>query len=321
MKIRRMIRVPDNATLVLAHLVRDGGKDPNAYLDSLEVETSVVNTQTVVRWHRIGHDATLGKPDTEKLIDKLILLLIDFACTRKERDEAVLAVTKTGSTQAFAALQEKARRLFTTSATTGEVGELMLYFLAEHLLKYPQVLCKFPLKTNPNVHAHGADGVHASVDPVTNHLRLHWGEAKLYQNLGAAVEDCFSSLSELILEPTGAKKTKRRDVELLRDYIDLSEPGLEMAFRSYLDPDNVLSKKVCYCGLALIGFDLADYNALTNEVAKKEVASISARVQDWTAKIKASLEKHELVGITIDVFCIPFPSVQAFRDAFLKRLG
>jgi hypothetical protein len=66
---------------------------------------------------------------------------------------------------------------------------------------------------------------------------------------------------------------------------------------------------------------LADYNALTNEVAKKQVASISARVQEWTAKIKASLEKHELVGITIDVFCIPFYSVQAFRVAFLKRLG
>ena len=94
--------IPDTATLVLAHLVRDGGKDPHAYLDSLEVETSVVNTQTVIRWHRIGHDATLDRPDTEKLIDKLILLLVDFACTRKERDEAVLAVKQTGSMQASA---------------------------------------------------------------------------------------------------------------------------------------------------------------------------------------------------------------------------
>jgi len=312
---------PDAATLVLAHLVRDGGKDPHAYLDSLEVETSIVNTQTVIRWHRIGHDATLDRPDTEKLIDKLICLLVDFSCTRQERNEAVLAVKDTGSMQAVSALHEKARRLFTTSATTGEVGELMLYFLAEHLLKYPQILCKFPLKTNPNVHAHGADGVHASVDPVTGHLRLHWGEAKLYQQLGAAVDDCFSSLSELILEPLGAKKTKRRDVELLRDYIDLSEPGLELALRAYLDPDDTLSKKIRFCGLALIGFDLADYNAMTNELAKKEVTAVSARVQKWAAKIEASVEKHELIGITIDVFCIPFPSVEAFRAAFLKRLG
>lgn len=311
----------DTATLELAHLVRDCGKDPNAYLDCLEVETLVVDSQTVIRWHRIGHDATLDKPDTEKLIDKLILLLIDFACTRKERDEALLAVAKTGSGQAFAALQEKARRLFTSSGTTGEAGELMLYYLAEHLLKYPQILCKFPLKTNPNVHAHGADGVHASVDPSTGHLRLHWGEAKLYQRLDKAVDDCFSSLSELILEPSGAKKTKRRDIELLRDYIDLNEPGLEEAFRSYLDPDDALSKKVRYCGLALIGFDLVDYNALTKEVAKKEVAAVTARIENWAAKIKASVVKYDLTEITIDVFCIPFPDVQKFRDAFLKRLG
>ena len=312
---------PDFATLVLAHLVRDGGRDPSAYLDSLEVDTQVVNTQTVIRWHRIGHNVTLDKPDTEKLIDKLILLLIDFACTRGELHEANTAYVNTGSGQAFGTLQEKARRLFTTSSKTGEPGELMLYFLAEHLLKYPQVLCKFPLKTNPNVHAHGADGVHASVDPATGHLRLHWGEAKLYQQLGAAVDDCFSSLSELILEPPGAKKTKRRDVELLRDYIDINEPDLEMALRAYIDPDDTLSKKVRFCGLALIGFDLADYNALTDEVANKNAAAVSTRVQAWEAKIKASVNKYKLMGITIDVFCVPFPSVQAFRNAFLKRLG
>ncbi|MFZ2278601.1 MAG: DUF1837 domain-containing protein [Prosthecobacter sp.] len=307
--------------LILDHLVRDEGKDPLAYLDSLEVETSIANTNTIVRWHRIGHSATLDQPDTEKMIDKLILLLVDFACTRKERDEAVLNVQQTGSTQALTALVERARRLFTTSANTGEVGELMLYFLAEHLLKYPQVLCKFPLKTNPNVHAHGADGVHASVDPKTGHLRLHWGEAKLYQKLGPALDDCFSSLSELILEPTGAKKTKRRDVELLRDHIDLNEPGLEKAFRSYLDPDNTLSKKVRYCGLALIGFDYPNYDNLTKQFANQEVAAVSSLIQAWAARIKSSVEKHELIGISIDLFCIPFVSVETFRSAFLKRLG
>jgi len=306
---------------ILADLVRDGKKDPLAYLDCLEVETLIANTQTLVRWHRIAHDATLDKPNTEKMLDKLILLLVDFACTRKEIDEALLEVQKTRSGQAFAALVEKARRLFTMSATTGEVGELMLYFLAEHLLKYPQVLCKFPLKTNPNVHAHGADGVHASVDPQTGHLRLHWGEAKLYKNLGAALDDCLSSLSELILEPPDAKKTKRRDVELLRDHIELNDPRLEEAFRSYLDPDNILSNKVRYCGLALVGFDYPNYENLTKQVANQEVAAVSRLVQTWAAKVKSSVEKHELIGITMDLFCIPFISVESFRAAFLKRLG
>ena len=304
-------------------LVRDDGDDASAYLDTLEVESIIDGTQTLVRWHRICHDVTLDKPDTEKLLDKLFKLLIDFACTRKELADALASPVpgKPPSGQAFSALQEKARGLFTTSSTTGEVGELLLYFLAEHLLKYPQVLCKFSLKTNPNVHAHGADGVHASVDPSTQHLRLHWGEAKLYQKLGNAVNDCCESLSELILQPPGAKKSKKRDIELFRDFIKLENPALEMAIRAYLDPDKPLSNKVRFCGLAVIGFDLEDYDALTKEVAQKETTAIAARTAKWAKKFKKSVEDYKLTGITIDAFCIPFPSVQDFRDAFLKRLG
>lgn len=307
--------------LQLSPLLRDGNADPNAYLDTIQAESIIEGTQTVVRWHRIGHNVTLDEPDIEKLIDKLFWLLIDFACTREELSEALEKGKKTGSGQAPAALQEKARRLFTKNPNTGEPGELLLYFLAEHLLKYPQVLCKYPLKTNPNVHAHGADGVHASVDSKTGHLRLHWGEAKLYSNIQKATDDCFASLNEMILEPVTAKKTKRRDVELMRDYLELNDPILEAAIKNYLDPDDVLSKKVRFCGLALIGFDLADYRSLTSEIAKAELLGISKRVADWTNKIKSSVNKHQLIGITIDAFCIPFHSVQAFRDAFLKRLG
>ena len=305
----------------IQRLIRAGNCDPMAYLDTIESESNVGNTKTIIRWHRIGHDVTLGKPDIEKLIDKLFSVLIDFACTRKELEDASKKFNQSRSSQAFGELHEKARRLFTSATKSGEPGELLLYFLAEHLLKYPQVLCKFPHKTNPSVHAHGADGVHASVDPITGHLRLHWGEAKFYQKLGTAIDECFESLNELIREPPGAKKTKRRDVELLRDFIALNDPELEQAFKSYLDPDNLLSKKVCYCGLALSGFDLADYGTLSLEIAKGQTSAISARIADWSGKIKSALQKYELVGVTIDAFCIPFPSVQDFRNEFLKRLG
>jgi len=307
----------------LAELVRDDGKSPAAYFDTLEGQAELEGTQTVVRWHRVCHDATLDRPDTAKLIDKLFRLLIDFACTREELAEALAAVKKGGSAsgQAFAALQEKARRLFVTSPTTGEVGELLLYYLAEHLLKYPQVLCKFPLKTNPNVHAHGADGVHASIDPMTGHLRLHWGEAKLYGDLAKAVDDCFASLSEMILEPPAAKKTKQRDIELLRDNVSLNEPKLEEAIRGYLNPDEVRSNKVKFCGIALVGFDFADYAALTKEVAQKDAKAIALRTAKWQEKLKSSVQKHELLGVTIDAFCIPCVSVKDLRAAFLKHLG
>jgi hypothetical protein len=307
----------------LKELVRDDNKSASAYLDTLEAEAKLAGTQTIVRWHRICHDATLDRPDITKLVDKLLKLLIDFACTRQELAEALANVEKKSSAsgQSFAALYEKARRLFAPSSTTGEVGELLLYYLAEHSLKYPQVLCKFPLKTNPNVHAHGADGVHASIDPATGHLRLHWGEAKLYGDLAKAVDDCFASLSELILEAPTAKKTKRRDIELLRDNVSLNDSKLEEAIRDYLDPDELRSNKVKFCGIALVGFDLADYAALTKEVVQKDANAIALRTAKWQQKLQSSVQKHELLGVTIDAFCIPFVRVQDFRDAFLKRLG
>ena len=125
----------------------------------------------------------------------------------------------------------------------------------------------------------------------------------------------------MILEPPTAKKTKRRDVELLRDHINLNESKLEQAIRDYLDPDEVRSNKVKFCGIALVGFDLGDYAALTTEVAQNDANAIALRTVKWKEKFKSALQKHELLGVTIDAFCIPFANVKDFRAAFLKRLG
>ena len=183
------------------------------------------------------------------------------------------------------------------------------------------MLCKMPHKTNPNMHAHGADGVHASVHPSNGHLRLHWGEAKLYKTLEAAVEDCCSSLAELLLGPADAKKTKTRDIELLRDFVDLENPELEGAIRSYLHPDNRLSNNVEFCGLALVGFNIEDYETFCTDFAAKKTAEVAARITEWSGRLQAAVEKHKVVNLTIDAFCIPFSKVQDLRDEFLRVLG
>lgn len=73
----------------------------------------------------------------------------------KARDE------KWNSGEAVAALHEEAKRSFTDLALTGEGGEMLLFLLAERLLKLPQILCKMDLKTDTRLHYHGADGVYA----------------------------------------------------------------------------------------------------------------------------------------------------------------
>jgi len=313
---------PDILAAELERLVRGiADDDVSAYLESFATETTATGTKALIRWHRLTHDATLNQPQIEKLVGKLFHQLVNFACTRSEIEAASQRYEEHGTAEGFSALQEKARRLFTHAETTGEVGELLLYFLAERLLRYPQVLCKMPHKTNPNMHAHGADGVHGSVHPEHGHLRLHWGEAKLYTQLGKALDECCASLAELLLSPAGAAKSKTRDIELLRDFMDLENPAIEEVLQQYLDPDRVLSNKVEFCGLAVVGFDLADYEALCQEVVEARTELIAARVEAWSEKLAKALGKHALVGLTIDVFCIPFKDVGALRSEFLRVLG
>ena len=306
-----------------AHLLRRAelSDEVSSYLETICVETQLPGTNTQIRWHRIAHDATLDKPDVEKLIAKLMKLLIDFACPRSEIDAAHEKLRRTGSAEGFSGLQEKARRLFTKAERAGEVGELLLFYLAERHLGYPQVLCKMPLKTNPNVHAHGADGVHASLNPATGHLRLHWGEAKLWADFNAALKDCCLSLQEMLLSPPGSKKTKTRDLELLKDNLDLKNPVVEAVIMQYLDPDHTLSNKVEFCGLALVGFNYDEYAALCGEFKQPDTPSVSARTQQWAEKIKMALEAHQLIGLCIDTICIPCSSVDDIRSRFKDALG
>jgi hypothetical protein len=71
----------------------------------------------------------------------------------------------------------------------------------------------------------------------------------------------------------------------------------------------------------VVGFDLADYSVLTEEVTKKATPAIAKRTENWSKTFAASLAKHKLTHAVVDVFCIPFTDVQEFRSAFLKRLG
>jgi hypothetical protein len=298
-------------------LVRYGNEDPDSYLKTVGSSVRVDEMDTEIRFHHVAHDATLNVPDFKKLADKLIGLLMDFACTRGEKDKALALTTATGSGEAFSRLHEKARHLFVTSDNSGEPGELLLYFLTERTLRFPQILCKFPHKTSTEMHTHGADGVHASLDPNTGHLRLHWGESKFVSRWSSALGDCLTSIVDLILQPTGAKKKTDRDIELLRDWVDLGNTNLEKAICDYLDPDKAQSNLIKYCGVCVIGFDADDYGELLSD----DGAKMKELVQSCCKSIQKAVEKRKLEKIRLDFFCIPCSSVEAFKAAFIERLG
>lgn len=245
----------------------------------------------------------------------------DYAIPRSQIAKARARDAKYRSTEAVTALVEQARRSFTDLEKTGEGGEMLLFLLAERFLKLPQILCKMDLKTDSRMHYHGADGVYAGV---TNDgiLKLFWGESKIYKDANAAINDCLTSLAPFLVEPEHEDAERERDLILLSDKADLSDPALTVAIKRYFDKSSVMSKRVRYCGVALVGFDGDCYpgdevKAVVDEIAK----AAREGLESWRPIIGKRLKEEKLQQVEIELFCLPLPSAEEFRTAFLKAMG
>lgn len=245
----------------------------------------------------------------------------DYAVPRSQLAKAKARDTKFRSTEAVTALVEQARRSFTDLAKTGEGGEMLLFLLAERFLKLPQILCKMDLKTDSRMHYHGADGVYAGSSP-DGILKLYWGESKVYKDAATAIRDCLSSLAPFLNEAEHEGASRERDLILLSDKADLSDPALTDALKRYFDKASPMSKRVKYCAVALVGFDAAFYPGDEVEAIADQIAEAArAGLKSWITAIGGRLKTEKLEKIEIELFCIPLPSADAFRSAFLRAMG
>jgi hypothetical protein len=245
----------------------------------------------------------------------------DYAIPRSQLAKAKARDARYNSTEAVGALVEQARRSFTDLAKTGEGGEMLLFLLAERFLKLPQILCKMDLKTDSRMHYHGADGVYAGVTS-DGILKLYWGESKIYKDAGAAIRDCLSSLAPFLIEPESEGAQRERDLILLSDKADLNDPALTDALRRFFDKSSIMSKRVKYCGVGLVGFDGGFYPtdeaaAVADDIAK----AARGGLEIWRAGIRQRLEVEKLEKLEIELFCLPLPSAEDFRAAFLRAMG
>jgi Cap4 SAVED domain len=290
------------------------------HLSLVKKDIAIVDSKTTLHVHCLTVDA-MGKVQLARLAEYMRDTLTDYAIPRSKLQTAKDRDAKFKQTSAVTKLHHQALNLFTDLANTGEGGEMLLYLLAERYLKIPQVLCKMDLKTDTAMHYHGADGVYASArnDGI---LKLYWGESKIYKDASDAIRDCLKSLTPFLQAPEGEDSERERDLILLSDKADLSDEKLTGAFRKYFDTSSPKSNRVEYCGVALVGFNCdcyppKDAKAVADEVAKKAEAAIEA----WSKQIKNRADTEKVHDIEIQFFCIPLPSADDFREAFLKALG
>jgi hypothetical protein len=214
-------------------------------------------------------------------------------------------------------LQREARALFTDLDTSGEGGEMLLYLLLEIELGLPQLLCKMPLKTNPQVHYHGVDGVHGSLDS-NGDLGLYWCESKLHARVSDAVRECFESLSPFLLD--NGSDASEQDLLLVRDNLDTGDPKLTEVLKRYLEDDAPESKRRIIKGACLVGFSLDDYPDPFADDGVSVLETAVEQMNRWFGAVAKRIKHHKLEKFEIEVFCIPMPSVADFRKAVKKHL-
>lgn len=310
---------------LIAELLRTSEQEIKSYITEVVSHVNLQDTKAVSHCYFLTLDGN-GRPQTKDFARFVARHVADYAIPRKEFAEAQEYDRQHNTSVKTAQLIKKAEGLFTSLKKTGEGGEMLLYILVQEFLKLPQLLCKMPLKTNPELHVNGADGIHVSVETNTSGqdiLSLYWGESKLYKSLSDAISKCFESLKDFLLSDGGADAPAERDLQLLRGNLDVVDERLEAVLLKYLDKDDPLHNQVSYKGVCLIGFDYDKYPATPNSDTTEQVKQkIEQEIEAWSTSVIGQISKHtNLNTFDIHVFLLPFPSVEDFRKHFLEALG
>lgn len=297
-------------------LVRGDDRSLIDFLPPFEDNVLIPGTSTLVRTHFIAHDAN-GSPAVDQLAGAMAGAAVDFCIPRAKIDRALAEFERTRSTAALMGLHEQARDLFVKSAGSGEGGELLLFLLLERVLQRPQLISKMALKTSSEMHVHGSDGIHANLaeDDV---LDIYWGESKLYKSSSAAFKDCFESISPYLR--ADGDQSRKRDLLLVRDHLNVTQIELAAHLLEYFDESNPKTLKVRWNGVCLVGFDHNNYPNLA-ALDDAQHSALSTAVGRWHDSVGKRLKEFEIVGVNIDLFCIPMPDVAALRKRVLERMG
>lgn len=302
---------------LLASKARGSEESISNYLHTLGDSQLLGDTRSTVHTHWVVTDPK-GNPRIAQLAERLADEVVEYCIPRSRIDEAAASFAETGSMSKVVALHREAVSLFTRINNSGEGGELLLYFLLEVGLRIPQILCKMALKTSTQMHVHGVDGVHAKALDNGN-LAVYWGESKMYEDFPSAVAACFKSIVPYLTDDgSGAAK---RDILLVRDNLDVGSAELSLELVKFFTSDSPKASRLEIRGACLVGFSLEEYG-LAHEADGKTVAPhIVSQMASWQAAIASRVGAESIEAIEIDVFCVPVPSSQGFREALRTALG
>lgn len=301
--------ISDLQTL-LAHMLAVRKADFAKLFDRVTHDLSCAGVPAASIWlHFVRHDAT-GEPQFDRIIETL-LKYITLYCFKSARRTSYDEIDQNER-------YRRARKLFRDTPTSGQVGELMIYFLIEAVLDAPQILKKMPLTTNPSDERKGSDGVHMRWVEAEQILEVIYGESKFWQTFSGALADAFKSM-----ETFHNSEVKKHEIEYYTGEFSVLEEPLKSTVLAYLEGEKISQTRQVHA--CLVGYDWNEYKCLNDDRRAAFVAEFEQRYLKWAKDHMQPLLESRLSTFTqkhlrLEFFFLPFSDVEAFRKKFNDEL-
>ena len=227
-----------------------------------------------------------------------------------------------------ATLSKRAREKFKEySKNTGELGELMLYCFLERHLKAPKILSKLELKTSSQLYVNGSDGVHY-LKLEDGNYQLIFGESKMYQDLGIAIERALESIRQF-KEEVNQKGEEKSGITFEKNLIS---DNLQKEFD---EEDEKFLTKLIYptsesdffvddaFGI-FIGYETVitqEEKQLSNSEFRKIMKQkILDEISKISGNINTKIESKKLTGHNFYIYIVPFTEIEKERIEILGEI-
>jgi len=174
------------------------------------------------------------------------------------------------------------------------------------------------LKTNRNDEVKGADGLHIKIN--NDILEILFGEAKLYKDLNAALSSAFESIENFY----DNKEQIKREYNLITTHFKWLKEGEQQQVYDFIS-GNIKADEVKIKFACLIGFNWDEYQKLDNPEERDGfignfIDIYTAKSEELKRKIERKFGSFKFQHLELDIFILPFKSVEDMRKRFRDGL-
>lgn len=213
----------------------------------------------------------------------------------------------------------KAKNKFSSGQKpSGDIGELILYFILESKERAIQVLNKIALKTSKNVPYFGLDAVHLSVG---EKIKLYYGESKLHKDRSSAIDSSIKSFEEFY-EDQGKED---KEIDLISNFIDGSKFGdYKKKIIDLLNPYCSDKKDLMKVHAIFIGYQwdkLNEQSTYTKDIEKQILSDYAEEIKKISDKVVKNISESKIKDHLFKFYFLPFSDVEILRTKFKEKVG